>query len=245
MIGGVKMYHIAICDDDKVIGAELERIILNFSRKYGISIEVDVYFDGTTLVQQMEQGDYYDLIFLDIEMKNQSGIEVGTWMRETKHNDATHIIYISAYPSYALKLFKIRPFDFLIKPFREDDVIVDLEKSLKLSKCEGQVFSWKKGRETHKALLRDIFYFCSRNKEVEIHTKDGVERFYGSLEKVASGLTEWRFFYCHQSFLINYNQVAEFKYDRLIMKNGEVIGISQTKRKQVRAMLQTFEKEDL
>ena len=45
--------------------------------------------------------------------------------------------------------------------------------------------------------------------------------------------------------MINYNQVAEFKYDQLTMKNGEVIGIAQGKRKQVRAMVQEFLQEEM
>lgn len=245
MIGGVNVHDIAICDDDKVISAELERMILGYSRQNIISVDIDVYLDGTALMQAMEQGEHYDLIFLDIEMQKQSGIETGRWIREIMRNDTVHIVFMSAYSSYALKLFKIRPFDFLIKPFCKDDVIADLEKSLELTKCESQIFSWKKGREIRKVQLRDIFYFCSKNKEIEIHTKDGVECFYSSLEKVASELARWRFFYCHQSFLINYNQVEAFKYDCLIMKNGEEIGISQAKRKEVRILLQTFEKEDL
>lgn len=241
----VNMYHIAICDDDKVVGAEIEKIILDYSKRQAVAVEVDIYSDGINLICEMERGEYYDLVFLDIEMKMKSGIEVGSHIRNIMHNEAIHIVYISSYSNYALKLFKIRPLDFLIKPFDSQAVIEDLEKSLELSAYEGYFFSWKKGWESKKVLVRDILYFCSRNKEVEIHLVDRIETFYGSLEKVYEDLKKWRFFYCHQSYLINYNQVDEFKYDQLIMKNGEIIGISQGKRKNVRAMLQAFDKEDM
>jgi len=245
MIGGVKMYHVAICDDDKIIGAEIERMLLNYSKEQGDAIEVDVYFDGSTLINSIEKGEYYDLIFLDIEMRTKSGIEAGTEIRNVMHNEATHIVYISAYSSYALELFKIRPLNFLVKPFGERDVIETLKKSMELSTYEGHTFLWKRGREVRKTLLKDILYFCSQKKQVEIHTKDGVEIFYGSLDKVYQSLTNWRFFYCHQGYLINYNQVAEFKYDQLTLKNGEIIRIAQGKRKEVRAMVQRFLQEDM
>lgn len=245
MIGGVKMYHVAICDDDKFIGAEIERVILNYGKEQGSAIDVDVYYDGSTLIEEIKNGEYYDLIFLDIEMKTKSGIEAGAEIRNVMRNESTHIVYISAHTSYALELFKIRPLDFLVKPFGEQEVIEDLKKSMELSAYEGHTFVWKKGWEPRKTLLRDILYFSSRNKQVEMHTKDGVEVFYGSLEKVYQSLADWRFFYCHQAYLINYNQVAEFKYDQLTLKNGEVIGISQGKRKHVRAMIQRFLQEDM
>lgn len=245
MIGGVKMYQVAICDDDRIIGAEIEKILLGYSKKQGSAVQIDVYFDGSTVIDAINSGEYYDLIFLDIEMKTKSGIEVGKEIRNALHNESTHIVYISAYTSYAMELFKIRPLDFLVKPFGEQEVIETLKKSMELSAYEGHAFMWKKGWETRKTLLRDILYFCSRNKQVEMHTKDGVELFYGSLEKVYQSLSEWRFFYCHQGYLINYNQVAEFKYDQLTLKNGEVIGIAQGKRKQVRSMVQKLVKEDM
>ena len=244
MIGGVKMYHVAVCDDDKIICAEIERIILNYGKEQGNVIQVDVYSDGSTLIEEIEKGEYYDLIFLDIEMKTKSGIEAGTEIRNVLHNESTHIVYISAYTSYALKLFKIRPLDFLVKPFGVQEVIEDLKKSMELAAYEGHTFVWKKGWETRKTLLRDILYFCSRNKQVEMHTKDGVEVFYSSLEKVYQSLADWRFFYCHQAYLVNYIQVVEFKYEQLTLKNGEVIGISQGKRKEVRTMVREFLREE-
>ncbi len=245
MIGGVKMYHVAVCDDEKIVGAEIERMLLSYSKEQGSAIQVDVYFDGSALIDAINNGEYYDLIFLDIEMKTKSGIEVGKEIRNVMHNESTHIAYISAYTSYAMELFKIRPLDFIEKPFGNQEIIETLKKSMELSAYEGHTFVWKKGWETRKTLLKDILYFCSRNKQVEIHTKDGVEVFYSSLEKVYQSLADWRFFYCHQGYLINYNQVAEFRYDRLTLKNGEVIGIAQGKRKEVREMVREFIKADL
>ena len=245
MIGGVKMYHVAVCDDDKIIAAEIERMILSFGKEQGNSIQVDVYYDGSTLIDAINNNEYYDLIYLDIEMKTTSGIEVGKEMRNIMHNESTHLVYISAFTSYAMELFKIRPLDFLVKPFKDQDVIDTLNKSMELSAYEGHTFLWKKGWESRKTLLKDILYFCSRNKQVEMHTKDGIEIFYGSLERVHQSLAEWNFFYCHKGYLINYNQVADFKYDSLIMKNGEVIVIAQGKRKQVRAMVQELVKEEI
>ena len=245
MIGGGNMYHVAVCDDDKRICAEIEKILLSYGAKQESAIHVDVYSDGSTFIDSIEEGEYYDLVFLDIEMKSKSGIEAGMEIRNVMHNESTHIVYISAYTSYALELFKIRPLNFLVKPFGEAEIIEVLTKSMELSSYEGHTFTWKKGWETRKTLLRDILYFCSQRKQVELHTKDSVEVFYGSLEKVYQSLAGKRFFYCHQGYLINYNQVAEFKYDQLTMKNGEVIGIAQGKRKQVRAMVQEFLQEDM
>lgn len=240
----IRMYHVAVCDDDKIVGAYIERILLEYSRKEGIELEVDVFFNGETLRETILKGMYYDLIFLDIEMEKGTGIMVGKFLRDILHNEVTHIIYISAYPQYALELFKVRPLDFLIKPFEALEILKGLEKSIELTNLKKQVFAYKKEWDTYKVLIRDILYFESHNKEIEIHTINGIDRFYSSLKKVYEQLKNKYFFYCHQSILINYSQVSEFKYDQLTLKNGEVIMISQGKRKEVRAIVKEFEKEN-
>ena len=127
------MYRIAVCDDDKIVSSHIEKVILNFGKCENIVVDVDVYHSGEGLINEIKKGEYYDLIFLDIEFKMSSGIEVGKLIRDQMKNDATHIVYISAYSNYALDLFKIRPLDFLIKPFEDKEIILNLKKSMELS----------------------------------------------------------------------------------------------------------------
>lgn len=78
-----------------------------------------------------------------------------------KH-DSAHIIYISAHSSYALELFKTRPFDFLIKPFSEQDVLADLHAlpslfTLQECACEVKTISLDKiVREENYGMKIDI-----------------------------------------------------------------------------------------
>ena len=64
------MYHVAVCDDDKLICAEIEKILLNYGAKQVSAVHVDVYSDGSSFIDAVEKGEYYDLVFLDIEMKS-------------------------------------------------------------------------------------------------------------------------------------------------------------------------------
>ena len=61
--------RIAICDDDISFTSKLEDIISREFAKNGKKTEIDVFFDGETLVKSIESGHRYSMIFLDIEMK--------------------------------------------------------------------------------------------------------------------------------------------------------------------------------
>ena len=64
----ITVLKIAICDDNIPITSEIERMLLQIMKQDYISMEIAVYFDGESLCKKIEQGEYYDLIYLDIKM---------------------------------------------------------------------------------------------------------------------------------------------------------------------------------
>ena len=88
------MIKIAVVDDENIICSYVEQSLLNLSKKYGISIETDVFNSGEDLIKTIKET-FYDVIFLDIKMKDLSGIDISRIIRNTMGNEAIQIIYIS------------------------------------------------------------------------------------------------------------------------------------------------------
>ena len=61
------MIRIAICDDDKTTTTIIEEMLCKIGKEQNLKIECGIFFDGSTLVEHIRQGTYYDLIYLDIE----------------------------------------------------------------------------------------------------------------------------------------------------------------------------------
>ena len=77
------MIKIAICDDDKKITTQLEDVIEDYLKQLGIRYEINIFFDGKELMQHMEKEQTeYDVIFLDIEMKDMDGMETARQIRK-------------------------------------------------------------------------------------------------------------------------------------------------------------------
>ena len=239
------MFRIAICDDEPAICSHIERIVLDYGRQISNSIEVDVYLSGEELYQYLEDGTYYDMIFLDIELKNLNGIEVGKKIRDDLKNETVLIVYISGWDSYAMDLFEVRPMNFLVKPIKADTILAVLEKGMELSNRLCQTFEYKQGRHSKKIEAKNIVYFESMERKVEMITTDGVEIFYGSLKDIFSDVEKYGFFFCHRAYLVNYHHVAKFEYERLRMKNGTTLPISRMKRINVREMQNRLEMKEV
>ena len=83
-------------------------------KKYQYKLELEVYSSGEELICGYEEGNRFDLIYLDIEMKGIDGIETARWIREQHYHMI--LIYVSSYDTYLKQLFEVEPFRFLQKP---------------------------------------------------------------------------------------------------------------------------------
>ena len=239
------MFRIGICDDEEIICSEIEQIILNYSKRCVEKLDIEVFYSGEELCNIMKNGVEFDLIFLDIELKLISGVEVGKFIRDVLKNERIHIVYISAKDCYYQELFDVRPMHFLHKPLSADKLIKDIEKAIELSNLLEYSFIYQQGRTSYKKSIKDILYFEANGRMVKIVTSDGVDYFYGSLKEVYKDLNGYHFFFIHQSYLVNYSHVIEFGHKELKMSNKIMLPISRQKREKVLDVFMSYEKVGL
>lgn len=237
------MFRIAVCDDEEIICAEIEHIVLDFCKQSSENIIVEVFFSGEELCKFLKKGEVFDLLFLDIELKGINGAEVGRIIRDDLKNEAIQIIYISAHDSYYQELFEVRPMHFLHKPLVPEKIIKDVEKAIDLVEKLGNTFCYQQGHYFYRKMIKDILYFEANGRQVKMIGKETESCFYGSISEINQKLSKYHFFPIHKSFLINYAHVIKFGQKEVIMSNDDVLPISRNKCKEVMQQLFLLEKE--
>ncbi|MCI8598331.1 MAG: response regulator transcription factor [Lachnospiraceae bacterium] len=238
------MYKIGICDDDQVLCAQLEKQICQISKEMAVKVETEVWCSGESIQNDLNKGVQLDLIFLDIELAQRNGIEVGQFIRNEMEDIKTHIVYISAKQNYAMQLFQVQPLDFLIKPVTEMQLKEVLTRSIRQKKKEAVYFEYHKGSVYSRLPIKDILYFMSMDKKIMIVTKKGREEFYGKLKEIAKQLPEY-FVMIHQSYIVNQDFIREYSYETVKMVDGEELNISRPYRKELRDRIKQYRKERL
>ena len=235
MRGEIIMFSIAICDDEEFVCSEIERYLEPLVKTK--KVKTEVFYSGEKVYEALLKGDYFDLIFLDIELKTLNGVDVGKKIRDELQNERIHIVYISAESKYAMDLFEVRPLHFLIKPISKEKVLLNVEKAMRLTDAYEDYF------ESHgQSLLRipyaDILYFESNERKIKIHTVGNNNEYeiYGKLNEIKKE-APLGFIRIHQSFLVNYIYIRHWQYEGLILKNNIKLPISQNYRKEVRNIL--------
>lgn len=103
--GGNIVYRIAICDDEINICTGLEEMLQKIMQEFNVQFEIEPWFSGERLCQDLDAGNRYELIFLDIQMLTLNGIDVGKLIRNDLNDFKTQIVYISYHKDYAIHLF--------------------------------------------------------------------------------------------------------------------------------------------
>lgn len=131
------MIKIAICDDECAIREYLSTLI----RKQSIECEITEYASTN---DYLEAGESYDLLFLDIEMKQADtdidGMELARKIRSDCRKQPV-IIFVTGFEEYIYDAFYVKAFQYLLKPINEvkfaealEWAKLEIENTIKLQK---------------------------------------------------------------------------------------------------------------
>lgn len=223
------IYKVAICDDEINQCAVLEKIIIEYFNNRAEKCEVEVWYDSMSLCRDIKEFNP-QILFLDIELPGDNGVYAGKYIRETLHNDRMNIVFISHKTSYAMELFQIHPYDFLIKPIDENVLYDTMTKILQLEDMQKKEFRYTYNKTGYSIPYGEIMLFSSRNKTITICKTDGESvSYYGKLSDIISNLP-FQFVCISKSYIVNIKCIKSWKSDAVLLKNGMEISIAQSKR---------------
>lgn len=243
--GESKMMEIAICDDDVITTSYIEQLLEPIAKKKMLKLSVDIFYDGRTLADYINQGKRYDIIYLDIEMHDKNGVDTA---REIRLEDKTvKIIYITNHESFAKEVFEVSAYRFITKP-----IDVSLFERYFLTAVDEIInkptyFRYQYNKVSYRIAINDIMYFQSDRRVTYIITPNGSQKCYEKLNNVEKKLvdSEIYFYRTHQSFLVNPQYVARYTYDAMELIDGTTLAISENRRKKVSTLFCMIKGEDI
>lgn len=217
--------RIAVCDDEAVFLKQLTEYI----EKYYNSIDliVDTFESGEVLLKKLiNKPDFYDLIFLDIEMKQLDGIQTAKKIRE--YNKEVLVIFLTSHVEYATDGYEVAAFRFLVKPLQENKLIRALQDVQKEMDRNRKILIKDSDREI---LLRyqDIVYLEAQNVNVLIRTLNDFFVIRRTLVQMEEEIKGPSFFKSHRSYIVNIGFVIDYDNKYITMETGEKIVVSRSK----------------
>lgn len=210
--------------------SEIETCIQQRFRNKSDSVEVFVWNSAESFINDVPEKTDLDILFLDIELPEKNGVDVGYYIRESMMNVGMHIIYISSKTSYALDLFDIHPYNFFVKPLSCEKICSEIEKLLQLDRQDKRFFTYIYNKSQYKVLYGNIIYLKSDKHQINIICSDSEKRYVGKLKQELNRLPVY-FVMVNQSIVVNIRHIKEFLLNEIVMDNGDYIAISKNYRK--------------
>lgn len=215
--------NIAICDDEKVIRELIKERIEELSDE----CEVKMYASGEEL---LSSGEVFDIIFLDIQMGELSGIETARSLRQQESESI--IIFVTAVKEYVFEAFDVEAFYYLLKPIEDNkfaEVFDRAEKGVLARKTRTQERIFIKTRNRNITIDKSrIYYVESRTRKVEIHLNNESIETYATMNEMEKQLGN-DFYRCHRGYLVNMAYILEYDTSKIILNNGEEIYMAKEK----------------
>lgn len=232
------MIDIAICDDNIHICSEIENILLKYQKINYLKFNIDVFSDGKNFIKHLDLGNKYQILFLDIEIGNITGVDIGKYIRQNLDNREIKIIYVSSFEKYAMELFDLKPTNFLIKPIDENKIKEVLEDTLYDIKIQLEKFTFNFKNDMFRIKLKDIVYFetIKLSKNIKLITIDNEYIFRENLNKIQENLEKNDFIKINKSVLVNFNYIKVFKPSefKVILTTEEELPLSKNRLKEIK-----------
>lgn len=213
---------ILIVENDQNDLIETVTLIENYKEKTDVKITYKVEFDYSNVLKIVNE---YDLLLMDIELNNNvNGIDLACEIR--KFNRDIKLVFLSNYNKYLIDGYKAKADLYLLKPATQNEFDKAMNDLLKEYIFHNAGIIDTK-ISTEKIYFHKILYIERLSRKVYIHMTTG-DTFstYDPLTKWIDMLVDYPFTQPHKSFLINMEHIQTYKKRELVMKNGDVIQIT-------------------
>ena len=224
------MIRTILIDDEAPARDEL-RYLLTTHHYNTVDIigEADNATKAITLITQEQP----DLIFLDIQMRGLTGLELAEVIKTISPH--SFIIFATAYDEYALKAFELQALDYVVKPIEEDRLAQAIARAgqfmpstdamssstnatshipLDTKSTNNPTFAMEKIAVEYEGRIilidsKSIYYITGESGHLEVHTKTGIYTIHKTLTELQDRFKGSPLMRVHRSFIVNLAEVKE------------------------------------
>lgn len=203
-----------IVDDEPLSQDIVEKYLQNYPNLHLVSKCNDAFE-----AMEVLKSNSVDLIFLDINMPKLSGMSLAKSLL-----NVPEIIFITAYPQYAVEGFEVEAVDYLLKPFSVERFLIAVNKALvKIENSHNNRGAFpdddylivKSNKKLHRIPHKDILYFEAIGDFVKVHSKAGVHITSETLKKIEGKLLPDQFIRIHKTYIIPLSGIEYIEGNRV------------------------------
>lgn len=212
---------IAICDDNFQFLKQIEEIVTQIYKEMHLDFTLSCFQSGETLLAEIQDKDAeMDLLLLDIDMPELSGLEVAKIVRETDNNSI--LIFISSYENYVFDTFEYNPFRFVRKSRMKQELPIALRAAEPLyQKNRKRYVVFKCDEGEVRVEQSEITHFEMVKRRLHIYLTDGrVLHIWRTIKELQKELSSDSFSKIHSGCVVNLKYVSGYSGSEITLDTG-------------------------
>ena len=210
------MKNIIIVEDNKQDSDKLSEYIHQFFNNINEDISIKTFVDGLDMLDHYMGNE--DIIFLDMDLPHINGLELAKRIR--KVDSLVTIIFVSNLVKFALKGYEVDALDYIIKPFKYNNIEHILQRALKVKNYNNESIILKLNSSTNVVCdINTIYYIEKEGNYLIFHTSKEDYKVRGNINEYEKILPKWLFSFSIKGILINLSYVEKTTQDSVIVNN--------------------------
>lgn len=228
----MQRYTIAICENEEVQALYIQKLLKEYAEQHQLHIDLPLFESAEAFLFEYETDKAVDLILLDIQMSEMTGLEMAEKLRE-KH-DQVKIIFITGMTEHIGDGYRVEASDYLVKPITKERFFAVLDRVIQTIPQEIRtvIFTNTAGEQV-KVAMNDVVAAEVSGREIAITTTNETFGIRSSMSELKKELDETVFVAPDRSWLVHCGHIERVQKTELIMDNGMTIPVSRRNAKPV------------
>ena len=231
--------RVAICDDQSEWTCIIEGYLTKLKNVYS-QLSWDVFYSGEELLDYYKrEGNVYDIVIMDIELEDMSGIEAAQKIRNA--DSGVIIFFLTNYKEYVYDCFKPGPANFWLKPVPEDIFFKDMNEAISRNARDNRYLRIIEDRAKMRIRCHTIIYLENKDRKTFIYTLNRVYKTNKLLSDLSLDLDNNQFVRVYKSYIVNLDYVHIIKQNEILLYDCDaVIPIGRSYRKNLNEKYMKF-----
>lgn len=231
------MIKIAVCDDEQHFVTQIKNILVEYGKTNQTDISVSEFHDGVMLLDRYDCS--YDIIFLDIKMPHIDGVKVAEKIRVRDPN--VTIIFLTSLLQRAVDGYRVRAYDFLIKPISEKKLTKEIDRWIETNREKKQECLLVENMTGRFMIpISSLRYIETADRNLLLHSEDKNIVCHKKLKVLKERLEPYGFGQSHKSYLVNFSYIDTISGNAIILVTKEEIPLSRAMKKEFMTRLARY-----
>ena len=205
--------------------SQVKEITRQYFEPREIAYEAIIYQMPQELIWDIDEGQYFDIYLIDVEMPAIDGMELAHAIRQKY--DEPYIIFVTSHLEYSIRGYEYNAWRYITKDKMQETLPLAFDSlQARLAAKPQKLYVIEMHSKVTKIAYDDIYYLHKDGKYTNFHTNQGMERARKPLSQVYEELDDQEFQFTDRAYVVNLRHVMMLGDHVVTMRDGTEIPVS-------------------